>query len=646
MPVFPFSAVVGQQQIKEALLLNAIHPAVGGVLIRGDKGTAKSTLARGLADLLLPISVVPGCPYQCDPQNPFEECPHCQPLLERGPLESVKQVPRLVTLPTNATEDRVCGTLDLEKTLKTGRRHFEPGLLAEAHRGILYIDEVNLLDNHIVDVLLDAAAMGFNTVEREGVRMAHPSRFVLIGTMNPEEGDLRPQLLDRFGLCVEVEALSDVEARARVIRQRLTWEKDPLAFAEQNRAAQEALTTSVQAAQERLPQVGLTDAQLSQIAALCVQLGIRSHRADLVTARAAVALAAWDERTTVRDEDIQRAAEMALPHRVRRQPFDDKRLDPAQVSAAMQPPAEGGSASEEPGDASPSQDQVFDVGAGPPLSLPELGSSDGNGRGRVSRPNHSRRGRTVRTAEPHGDVKNSSDIALDATLRTAAPHQAGRQAESSTGKGAFDLRPEDLRVKVREQQTGITVLFVVDASGSMGAADRMRATKGACLSLLHDAYVHRYLVGLIAFRDQTAQVLLQPTGSVELAHQHLKDLPTGGRTPLGHGLAKALMLTAQIRRRDAQMGTLVVLLSDGRANVPYDPAHGETPLEEAVHLAGQLTAAGGSLLILDTEDDFLTLGLARALAERAGAGYVKLADIEAAAVERAVRAQLKGFKLS
>ncbi len=652
MNLFPFTAVIGQEKLKYALLINAVNPAVGGVLVRGEKGTAKSTLARALADLLPPIAVVPGCPYQCDPAAPFPDCPHCQPLLAKEPLPQQMRRTRVVTLPVNATEDRVCGTLDLEKALQTGQRHFEPGLLAHVHRGILYIDEVNLLDDHIVDVLLDAAAMRVNVVEREGVRMAHPSRFLLIGTMNPEEGHLRPQLLDRFGLCVDVEAILDVEDRAEIVLRRLAWERDPERLSADYAPAQADLASRIVQARSLLDQVSVTEDQVRKIAQLCVQLDIRSHRADIVIAQAAATLAALDGRSTVQDTDIQRAAELAIPHRTRRRPFEEQRLDPDQIAQALntspppsQPPplasdsgAEDSSTSADPPQTpTPCAETVFEIGervaATLPAPAPPRQRRDGNGRA-VRSLSKTQRGRYVRTAIPT-EPAMSSEVAVGATLRAAAPHQAIRQAETTAP--SIQVRPSDVRVKIRETDVSTTVLFIVDASGSMGAAERMRAAKGAALSLLEEAYVRRDQVGLIAFRDQGADVLLHPTDSVELAHECLRTLPTGGPTPLSHGLTTALRVSQQTRQRNPTALCLAVLISDGKANVPHDNApDAPTPYEQALASARRLVQNDVHLLVLDTEDDFLTLGLARTLAEQVGADYVKLADLESATILRAV----------
>src|SRR5262249_33321355 len=320
---YPFAGIVGMADLKLALLLNAVSPVIGGVLVRGEKGTAKSTMVRGLAALLPPVPVVPGCPYSCDPAAP-------EPLCPAGPHDDAAPELRPVTLaelPVGATEDRLTGSLDIERVLTAGTTAFQPGLLAAAHRGILYVDEVNLLHDHLVDLLLDAAALGVNYVEREGVSVRHASRFLLVGTMNPEEGELRPQLLDRFGLTVEVAASRDPAERAEVVRRRLAVEADPEAFAARFAAEGAALAARVVAARDRLPDVVLPDAVLRQICAVCGAFGVDGMRADLVTARTAMALAAWHGRDVVTEDDIRTAARLALPHRRRRDPFDAPGLD-------------------------------------------------------------------------------------------------------------------------------------------------------------------------------------------------------------------------------------------------------------------------------------------------------------------------------
>ena len=345
---YPFAGIVGMADLKLALLLNAVSSAIGGVLVRGEKGTAKSTMVRGLAALLPPVPVVPGCPYSCDPAAPDPGCP-AGPHAGAGAAAELRPV-ALAELPVGATEDRLTGSLDIERVLTAGTTAFQPGLLAAAHRGVLYVDEVNLLHDHLVDLLLDAAALGVNYVEREGVSVRHASRFLLVGTMNPEEGELRPQLLDRFGLTVQVTASHDPAERAEVVRRRLAFEADPAAFARRFAGEGAALAGQVAAARARLPRVDLPDAALRQICAVCSAFGVDGMRADLVTARTAIALAAWSGRDVVTEEDIRTAARLALPHRRRRDPFDAPGLDEQALEEALREPAsQGPDTPEDPG---------------------------------------------------------------------------------------------------------------------------------------------------------------------------------------------------------------------------------------------------------------------------------------------------------
>ncbi len=322
--LYPFSAIVGQEEMKLALILNVIDPSIGGVLIRGEKGTGKSTVVRALADILPEIEVVEGCPFSCNPDDLESLCPLCQERLARGePLVRAKRKIRVVELPLSATEDRLVGSLDIEAALTKGEKRFEPGLLATAHRGILYVDEVNLLPDHLVDTLLDVAAMGVNYVEREGVSFMHAARFVLVGTMNPEEGELRPQLLDRFGLCVTVEGLKDPKQRVLIMERRAAFEADPEGFSRRFAEENQALVQRLQEAQELLQQIELSPEILYQIAKKTITLGVDGHRADLTLAKTARAHAAYQLRTEILEEDLKIAERLALPHRLRRRPFEE-----------------------------------------------------------------------------------------------------------------------------------------------------------------------------------------------------------------------------------------------------------------------------------------------------------------------------------
>ena len=346
MVIFPFTAVVGQDKMKRALILNAISPQIGGVLIRGERGTAKSTAARALAALLPEIDVVEGCPFNCDPHALDTLCDECRERLAREEkLPRTKRRTQFVDLPVSATEDRVVGTLDIELAIKRGERHFEPGVLAAANRSLLYVDEVNLLDDHVVDLLLDSAAMGVNVVEREGISFSHPASFILVGTMNPEEGELRPQLLDRFALCVEIKGIPDAAPRVEIIRRRVDYEHGPIAFYDEWRPQETALSRRIEEARCLLPTVRFADEDLLTIAELTAEFQVDGHRADIVILKAALAHAAFEGRQSISEVDVLLAAELALPHRLKKRPFQEtelqferlvKRLETAHADARVE----------------------------------------------------------------------------------------------------------------------------------------------------------------------------------------------------------------------------------------------------------------------------------------------------------------------
>jgi len=334
--VFPFSAIVGQEKMKLGLILNAINPKLSGVLIRGEKGTAKSTAVRALAALLPEIEVVKDCPFRCDPRQPAKLCPECRERLgDGGELPAALETMRVVDLPINATEDRVVGTLDLEHAIQKGEKRFEPGVLAEANRGILYVDEVNLLDDHIVDVLLDSAAMGVNTVEREGVSYTHPAEFILVGTMNPEEGELRPQLLDRFGLCVQIAGIREQQQRVEIVKRWAEFETDPQAMADKWSDEERDIADKILRAKKVLGEVEIGDDILMRIANISIALGVDGHRSDLVMMKAAKTIAAFSGRPVVRPDDVDASVDIALAHRMRRRPFEDVILDGKSVETLI-----------------------------------------------------------------------------------------------------------------------------------------------------------------------------------------------------------------------------------------------------------------------------------------------------------------------
>ena len=648
--IFPFSAIVGQERMKLALILNAINPAIGGVLIRGEKGTAKSTAARSLAALLPEIGIIAGCPYNCEPSAPFDGCDFCAS--EQG--RSVQRQARLVELPVSATEEAVVGKLDIEVAIREGRRSFEPGLLASAHRGILYIDEVNLLNDHVVDVLLDSAAMGRNFVEREGISFSHPARFLLIGTMNPEEGDLRPQFIDRFGLAVEIEHIRDAERRVEVVRRRMAYESAPGEFCETWVREEEAESQRITDAMALLPSVEIDDGILTFIARLCAEHEVDGLRADIVIYKAARTLAAYEGRTTVTPDDVLKVAEMALLHRMRRQPFDDPELDSEQFRemaeqlmdsphSQLDDPDMGDAAPPDPpqSEEQPQNGVDEDVfGAGDPfkvrsMNLDALDEERRTSHGRRSTSRvRDHRGRYVGSEIPQEGI---TDLALDATLRAASPYQARRRAYTDNNL-ALKLEPWDLREKIRESRVGNLVVFLVDSSGSMGARERMVAAKGAVLSLLMDAYQRRDRVAMIAFRGTSSEVVLPPTDSPKLAQQRLENLPTGGRTPMVKALADARNLIGQQRQRSPDTPPLLVVVSDCRANVGMQSGMpGSDPFEQVLRVCESLRQDRVRSIVLDPAPHSNRFGLVKRVAESLGGEYIPLDELRAATISAAVR---------
>lgn len=672
---FPFSAVVGQQRLQLALILCAVHPGIGGVLVRGEKGTAKSTVVRALARLLPPV------------------------VDETGARPA-----RLVELPVGATEDRVVGSLDLERILRDGEQAFRPGLLAAAHHGVLYVDEVNLLHDHLVDVLLDAAAMGRVHIERDGVSHSHPARFVLVGTMNPEEGELRPQLLDRFGLTVDVAASREVEVRMAVVRGRLEYEADPAGFVARYADADAEIADRILTARDRLPGVTLDDTELRRIAALCASFEVDGMRADLVVARTATAHAAWCGRDAVTAEDVRIAAELALPHRRRRDPFDEPGISEEQLDEAMRSAAEqveqAADAGERPSggadrdDAAPDPDDDPDGGPDSPgggetpraADAPHTGSdfhdgdrsrngdnrspeagdrpgeTDGDGRpdttaqgngaglpvltsgsrtrpprwevpgigegapGRRSRA-RTRQGRVVR-ATP----ESTGGLHLLGTVFAAAPHQHARGRRG----GPLRFAPGDLRGAYREGREGNLVVFAVDVSGSMAARDRLVAVTDAIVALLRDAYQRRDKVAVITVRGADAELVLPPTSSVDIAVRRLADIRTGGKTPLAAGLLKAREVVRAERVRDPHRRPMLVLLTDGRAT------GGSDALPRARTAAALLARENLTSIVVDCERGMIRLGLAAELAHALRGVTVRLAELTGDSVAEVVRAGAPG----
>ena len=625
---YPFTAVVGQHDLKTALLLNAIDPRVGGVLVQGERGTAKSTAARGLAALLPPIEVYAGNAFHCGPgDEAFAVCDATALLVEARPP--------FIDLPIGTSEDRVTGTLDLERTLRSGERRFEPGLLAAAHRGVLYIDEVNLLPDHLVDLLLDVAASGVHAVEREGVSVRHPSRFLLVGTMNPEEGELRPQFLDRFGLCVTVAAPADPAERAEVVRRRVTFDAAPEAFAARWAAQEATLAGRLRAARDGVAAVEMPEHLLALAVRICLEANVDGLRPDLTVYRAAVALAALDGRARVVEDDVYRAALLALEHRRRPHPLD---TPPSSGGASAQRSLEqiveqhrrdDDAAREQSGDAAPPQEAPPNVPSNDTGSGDDPGAPDGDApapdrlvaaaapldlrlpepprrarasmaaAGRRAPGAASARGRVIGTRAFDG---RSTDIAPLASVLAAA------------ASGPGPLHTSDLRLRRRRTPARRFVLYLVDCSGSMGARERMAATKAALLPLLAESYRGRNIVALMGFRDGGASMLVAPTREVARAIARLRALPTGGRTPLAAALIAAAAVVRRERARLDAAEVRVVIITDGRGD--------DAGLDRGI---AALMAQTDDIVVVDSEGGFVRLGRARRLADRLGARYARLA---------------------
>ncbi|WP_082043907.1 VWA domain-containing protein [Mobilicoccus massiliensis] len=695
---FPFSAVVGMDDMGLALCLAAVSPGIGGVLVRGEKGTAKSTMVRALAAVLPPVEVIGGCRFACDPRRPDPACPD---LARHSSVDALTRPVRLVELPVGASEDRVVGSLHLDELLSRSKVEFEPGLLAQAHRGILYVDEVNLLPDHLVDTLLDSAAMGRARVEREGVSVSHAAQFVLVGTMNPEEGELRPQLLDRFGLAVDVAASREVDVRVEVVRRRMAFEADPAGFVAGYAGEQRELADRIARAEHLLPQVVLTDAAVRQISTICAEFDVDGMRGDLVTARTACAHAAWCGRTEVTGEDVRVAARLAPPHRRRRSPFDDHSgddlediLDETLGEEPPEPPDDdpagpdddppGGGPDDGAGDGSDDGDDDGgdgNRGAPPEPTEPpepqetpepqhssdagETGTSEAEEAQSPPRPNSAgsrgtqgtRPDRPYRTrlfALPHAGAgvagrRSSAEVATGRHVRAVRPEDprgrglaltstivaAASRLDGDSARKArpsrceVEVGPGDLRRSVRRGKEGNLVVFAVDTSGSMGAAERIRQVKTACVSLLLDAYQRRDKVAVVTFSGREARVVLPPTSSVDLAERLLAEVPTGGRTPLAEGLTSAYEVLRRERVRDPHRRALLVVLTDGRAS-----AGGRTALPRAHRVADGIGADAArtgqfGTVVVDCESARagFRLGLARDLAGRLGAEYVDLAEL-------------------
>ena len=601
--IYPFSAILGQERLKKALILNLINPKIGGVLITGQKGTAKSTAVRALAAL------------------------------------TQKKV---ITLPLSVSEDRLIGSVDLEQTMKTGKAVYLPGILTEADGQILYVDEVNLLQDHITDIVLTAHASKENRVEREGISAISDCQFLLVGTMNPEEGQLRQHFLDQFGLCVVVGSENKPEQRLAIVKARMAFEEDPQQFIELFAQQESALIKRIQRASQLLTSIPVTEANRLYIVSKCLEAEVQGHRADLTLEEASKAVAAWNGHGEITQEDIDEAAPYVLLHRRRNteQPPEEQEQqtqeqEPQEQNDRNDAPPPDRKDSDGPPPQNPPQsrgkDQNFAMGKS--FKVADFGHN-------ASRQSHKGFGKrtTAKSAGKMGRYVYSvqqnltGDLALDATIRAAAPYQVSRNKNGL----AIAIRESDIREKVRQRKYANLLVFVVDASGSMGASQRMTETKGAILSLLKDAYVKRDKVCLVAFRGNDAQVLLPPTRSVDRGVRLLETMAVGGRTPLNHGISKGMQVIQSELKKNPGILPYMIMITDGKGNVSIDQSM--KPKQELMEISEKVRAFSHiNTMVLDIErKGAMSFGIAKEMALRMGANYQKIETLNQGTIISAI----------
>ncbi len=647
---FPFSAIVEQYALKTALLLHAIDPGLGGVLLRGKKGTAKSTAVRGWVTLLPDIDTIKGSFYH---QHPDEKAMAWEAVNDNHPSEPghIETIATpFVELPLNATEDRLAGSIDLEATLKNKKLSFRPGLLAAANRGVLYVDEVNLLEDYLVDLLLDAAASGINIVEREGFSLKHPARFSLIGSMNPEEGELRPQFLDRFSLCVQIDDVNDPNDRKEIISRHLRFDDDPVSFLARWNEEEAFWADQIVLARRRLRDIRIPEAILQSAAHIATSLGAQGHRADISMIRAARALAALLEERAVNKRHLAETAAYALLHRVEGSAYDfdanaekiastlPQLLDGAETrnletnkpeaeepaTEAMQIPGAAASGSilldfiKKKSDTQPVKaDDQFDISALNPLVPRTLLSEHG----KKSSSATAKRGRYLRAAKPgHLQGVEGSAIAFDASLKAFAVRLATETASEDI------LQPQDLRIKIRRQPSRTLYLFIVDASESMQQENRMRAAKGAVLKLLASAYQQKHRLAMVAFSRNCADVVLPPTRSFSFARKQLQHLRGQGATPMANGFLKTLALLHSERLKHSLLHPVIILVSDGEANV--SSRKGIPVYQELRRIARRFNRAAVESVVIDCQLEFQPHTKLLDIAKQMGARYYAIPKLQ------------------
>lgn len=603
--IFPFTAIVGQENIKKSLILNAINPSIGGVLIKGEKGTGKTTAVRALADLLPPIKIVKGCAFNCDPENTSSLCDMCR----SDDIQVEEKKMRVVELPLGATEDRVVGSINIEKALKEGIKALEPGLLAEANRNILYVDEINLLDDNLVDVLLDAAAYGINIVEREGVSFTHPSNFILVGTMNPAEGELRPQLSDRIGLHIVVSSVMELENRVKIMERREEYEKDSGKFREKFQEDQEAVRQRIVKAREILKYVEVPHHLMEIIAQLCIDMGVDGHRADIAILKTAKTIAAYNDETTVNEDHVKEAALLVLGERFHTTSFnEDKVKNQMEQAKSELSKKKEEQENKDKSELSPQENQKSSQGKQDQEIKKKLQPTGGDRKRGMKLKTKEKEEKTVEEDYQEADIKKllkmkgkqkkklygkrvdsktikgryvksklpekiSGDIAIDATIRAAA---AG-----STGN--IEIKSEDIRQKVRKHGAKASIALVVDISGSMFSDRKANRVKGILNRLVEDINRHQDKLSVIGFKGGEAEIIIPTTRRASSFQEQLDNIRVGGTTPLASGLQKGFEILKQEKLRDEYV-PMMIILTDGMPNVGIK----EGPVKDAMNIAQDL----------------------------------------------------------